>query len=580
MTRSQHGLRSDTSSRLAGKPPCEPGIGRVWVATLGVILMLLNVGRCSDQPSTLPACPIQLTDITRPAGIEFQHTHGGSGRQYTVEFMVAGLATWDYDRDGYTDIYFLNGAPLKGTSVAEAPRNALYRNNGDGTFTDVTDAAGVGNTGYGLGVTVGDFDNDGYQDIYLNNFGPNTLYRNNGDGTFSDKTSSAAVACGNQFGAGTCFLDMEGDGDLDLYVGNYLSFTYERHARLAANAYPYPPGPQDYPRSADVLYRNNGDGTFTDVSDASGISRVAGTSMGIVCFDYEEDGDTDIFVGNDAMMNYLFRNDGTGKFEECGLLAGLACNSHGSENGSMGVDCGDYNNDGLLDLFMTDYTGELPVLYRNLGKGLFDDATNAAGAGRAAFVHTAWGTGLVDFDNDANRDIFIACGHFLENASKIDNRAAYRAPNLLLMNTGHGRFVDVSSRAGPGMTIVQCSKGAAFDDLDNDGDIDVVVLNTGARPTILRNDTAAGNRWLQIDLHGRTSNRDGVGAHVTVVAGDATWVAEVHSGRSYQSHFGSRLHFGLGNRDQVDRVEVRWPGGETDRFSSVTTNQVLQLTEE
>ncbi len=492
---------------------------------------------------------------------------------------MAGLALWDYDEDGHVDIYFLNGAPLRGTVVDQEPRNALYRNNGDGTFTDVTLVAGVGDTEFGLGVAVGDFDNDGYQDLYLNNYGPNAFYHNNGDGTFASITTEADVACGSQFGAGTCFLDLDADGDLDLYVGNYLDFTYERHAAVAANAYPYPPGPQDYPRVADTLYRNNGDGTFTDISRQAGISAVAGTSMGIICFDYEEDGDADIFVGNDAMANYLFQNDGRGNFEEIGLLAGLACNDRGDENGSMGVDCGDFNNDGLLDLFMTDYTGEMPVLYRNLGHGLFDDATNAAGAGRAAFVHTTWGTGLIDFDNDADRDIFMACGHFLENIREIDNRAAYRAANLLLINEGRGRYVDVSPQAGPGMAVVECSKGAAFDDLDNDGDVDVVVLNTGTLPTVLRNDTHLNNHWLQIELCGIGSNRDGVGARVTVVAGDSTQVAEVHSGRGYQSHFGTRLHFGLGERARVERVEVQWLGGASEAFPPVAANQLLRLRE-
>lgn len=493
--------------------------------------------------------------------------------------MVAGLALWDYNQDGLPDIYFLNGAPLRGTTVDEIPRNALYRNNGDGTYTDVTEEAGVGNSGYGLGVTVGDYDNDGHPDLYVNNFGPNTLYRSNGDGTFTDVTVDAGVGCGSHFGAGTCFLDMEGDGDLDLYVANYLDFTYERHAVVAADAYPYPPGPQDYPPVADALYRNEGDGTFTDVSKAAGIANVAGTSMGVICFDYQEDGDTDIFVANDAMPNYLFRNDGTGKFTEVGLLAGLACNNQGDDNGSMGIDSGDYNNDGLLDLFMTDYTGEFPVLYRNLGNGLFDDATNSTGAGRTAFNHTTWGSGLVDFDNDADRDIFMACGHFLENVREIDDRAAYRVANLLLLNDGTGRFTDVSDQAGPGMAVVQCSKGAGFSDMDHDGDVDVVVLNTGTLPTLLRNDTQTDHNWLQIELCGKTSNRDGVGAQVTVVAGDIIQTAERHSGRGYQSHFGDRLHFGLGDQKRVDRIEVRWVGGETDVFESVAPNQMLWLEE-
>lgn len=546
---------------------------------LAFILSVLAILLLCQTSATAAECPIQLTDVTKGSGIDFIHSHGGSGKQYTIEFMVAGLALFDYDGDGFTDVYFLNGAPLKGTHVDTLPKNCLYRNNGDWTFTDVTETAGVGDTGYGLGVTAGDYDNDGDQDLYVNNYGPNVLYRNDGDGTFTDVTKQAGVACGHEFGAGTCFLDFDADGDLDLYVANYLDFTYERHAVVSLNAFPYPPGPQDYPPASDTLYRNNGDGTFTDVSGPAGISSCAATSMGMICFDYEEDGDTDIFVGNDAMANCLFRNNGKGQFQNVALLAGLACNDQGSENGSMGVDCGDYDNDGLLDLFMTDYTGEVPVLYKNLGNGLFADVTNAAQAGKAAFIHTTWGTALVDFDNDGNRDIFMACGHFLENIHEIDDRVSYRSPNLLLRNTGNGTFVDVSSQCGTGLAVVQCSKGAAFDDLDNDGDIDVVVLNTSARPTVLRNDSQTGNHWLQVRLVGARGNRDGVGARVRAIAGDLCQIAEVHSGRGYQSHFGTRLHFGLAERDRVDRIEVRWIGGGGEVFASSLADRLLTLTE-
>ncbi len=559
-------------SRINGNFP----IRSVLLAVTCVFLLTLTLEAATP---TDQAGPIRLVDVTLHSGVTFEHTHGGNGRRYTVEFMVAGLATFDYDGDGFIDLYFLNGAPLKGTAVDEPPRNALYRNNGDWTFTDVTEAAGVGDTGYGLGVVAGDYDNDGDQDLYLNNFGPNVLYRNNGDGCFTDVTGQAGVACGDHFGAGTCFLDIDADGDLDLYVANYLDFTYERHAVVAAEAYPYPPGPQDYPPVPDVLYRNNGDGTFTDISDSSGIGAIAATSMGMICFDYEEDGDTDIFVGNDAMANGLFQNDGEGHFEEVALVAGLACNGQGSVNGSMGIDCGDYDNDGLLDLFMTDYTGELPVLYHNLGQGLFADATNETRAGMSAFTQTKWGTGLVDFNNDGHRDIFIACGHFLENIHEIDDRTSYRAPNLLLMNTGQGTFVDVSSQSGSGLAVVECSKGTAFDDLDNDGDVDVVVLNANARPTILRNESTTQSHWLQIRLQGTENNRDGVGARVKVIAGDLAQTAEVHSGRGYQSHFGTRLHFGLGMHDCVDRVEVHWLGGGTDVFSDPAVDRLVLFKE-
>ncbi|MCH5373313.1 MAG: VCBS repeat-containing protein, partial [Planctomycetes bacterium] len=373
-----------------------------------------------------PPCAIRLLDVTARSGIAFQHTDGGSGRQYIFELMVGGLALLDYDGDGLVDIYFLNGAPSRGQAVATVPRNALYRNNGDGTFTDVTRQAGVGDPGHGLGVTAGDYDNDGDPDLYVNNFGPNVFYRNEGDGTFSDITASTGVACGDKVGAGACFLDVDGDGDLDLYAANYVDFDFRRHDVRAAASFPYPPGPKDYPPVPDSLFRNDGNGGFTDISHSSGIGSLAGPSMGMICLDYDSDGDTDIFVCNDGTANFLFRNDGVGNFAEEGLLAGLAYNLRGDSNGSMGADCGDYDNDGLLDLFMTDYTSESPVLYHGLPGGFFEDVTNAAGAGAAVHPHTNWGAGFVDFDNDGDRDLFIACGHFLSNIPEIDQRTGYR----------------------------------------------------------------------------------------------------------------------------------------------------------
>lgn len=524
-------------------------------------------------------CPLRMADVTARSRIAFRHTDGGSGRRYIVESVVAGLALFDYDGDGWIDIYFTNGAPLRGTVVDTPPRHALYRNNGDWTFTDVTEAAGVGDLGYGLGVTVGDYDNDGHPDLYLSNFGPNVLYRNNGDGTFSDVTLRAGVGRGDQVGAGTCFLDIEGDGDLDLYAANYVDFHYDNHVIRKIGPHQFYPGPNDYHGVPDNLFRNNGDGTFTDVSGPAGIAAVARPGMGMVCLDYDEDGDTDVFVGNDAAANFLFQNDGRGHFTEVGLLAGVAYDGLGNANSSMGTDCGDFDNDGHLDLFMTDYSNEAPVLYRNLGQGLFEDATNAAGAASSAFPHVNWGNGLVDFDNDGDRDLFIACGHLLDNIQLIDDRTAFKVRNILLMNAGDKRFVDVSKRCGDGLDPVESSRGAGFDDLDNDGDVDAAVLNDNAPPTIIRNETATGGSWLQVQLRGVKSNRDGVGARVRVVAGDLVQVAEVHSGRSYQSHFGSRLHFGLGKHRRGDRLEVRWIGGETDVVTDVAANRTLVLRE-
>ncbi len=508
--------------------------------------------------------PILLRDVTRGSGITFRHTDGGCGKRYLVETVSAGLALFDYDGDGDVDIYFLNGAPLRGTKLEVPPRNALYRNDGDFNFSDVTDKAGVGDPGYGLGVAVGDYDNDGDPDIYLNNFGPNVLYRNNGDGTFTDVTTEAGVGNGDQVGAGTCFLDMDGDGDLDLYAANYLVFSYDTHIPATSRGFPVYSNPRLYPRAPANLFRNNGDGTFDEVSAASGVGRHAGWGMGTVCADYDNDGDTDIFVANDVAENFLFRNDGTGKFEEVGLLAGTAYDLDGNAQGSMGVDCGDYDNDGRLDFYLTSYQRQLTALYKNLGDGVFEDVKLLNGAAAGTQPHVTWGTGFVDFDNDGDRDIFVACGHLLDNVDQFDHTTSYHVRNILLVNTAGGKFVDLSAQSGDGMAVKLSSRGAAFDDLDNDGDVDVVVLNSRREPTVLKNDSASGNHWIQVRLRATRTNRDGVGARVKVVAGNLTQIDEVHSGRGYQSHYGTRLHFGLGKRDRVDRIEVRWIGGGVD----------------
>jgi len=524
--------------------------------------------------------PIQLRDVTRQTGITFVHTDGSSGRRYIVETVCSGLATFDFNGDGKIDIFFLNGAPLPGSPTTTAPpRNALYRNDGGWKFTDVTLAAGLGDTNYHLGVCIGDYNNDGYPDIYLNNFGPNILYRNNGDGTFTDVTQAAGVANGNKVGAGACFLDIDGDGDLDLFVANYVDFTFAKHQTRNVNGHPAYVGPMIYGPVPATLFRNNGDGTFTDISRESGIAAHAGTGMGVVCADYDDDGDTDIIVGNDAMANFVWRNDGSGHFEEVGLLTGLAYDRNGVGLGTMGVECGDYNNDGLLDFYMTSYQKQWAILYRNRGGGIFEDVTHITGAGTGTFNQVTWGAGLVDFDNDGDRDLFIACGHLQDNVELWDDTTSYEERNLLLENTGRGKFVDVSARSGDGLAVKRSSRGAAFDDLDNDGKIDVVILNSRREPTLLRNDSPARNHWIQIRLHGTRSNRDGIGARIKVVAGDLTQVDEVHSGRGYQSHYGMYPHFGLGQRTRIDRIEVRWIGGGTDVLEGVAVDRVIQINE-
>ena len=549
-------------------------------------LSMLVAVSCAAAPEK-PKSTILLKDATKESGIDFVHTDGSSGQYYIVETVASGLALFDYDNDGDIDIYFLSGGALKGTRYKTPPRCRLYRNDGNWKFTDVTKRSGLGNTGHALGVAVGDYNNDGYQDVYVTNWGPNILYRNNGNGTFTDVTKQAGVADGNQVGAGANFLDIDGDGDLDLFVSHYVDFTYAKHVPAVVSGYTIYVGPRAYQPTADTLFRNNGDGTFTDISVESGIASKKGTGMGTVCLDYDNDGDTDIYVANDMMPNFLWRNDGHGKFEEVGTLAGAAYNVHGDEMGSMGVGCGDYNNDGLLDLYVTAYQQQFPSLYKNLGDGLFEDVGFSSGAS-AGMGHTVqWGNDFADFDNDGDRDLFVALGHMEDNIEHWDKRASYLATNILMMNLGNGKFVDVSDSSGDGLSVKLSSRTVGLDDLDNDGDVDVVVLNSRREPTIMRNDSPNQGHWLQVRLCGTKTNRDGVGAHVKVFAGDPSagsgqalkLLDEVHSGRGYQSHYGTRLYFGLGSRTKIDRIEVSWIGGGTDVFQDIAVDQLVTLTE-
>jgi enediyne biosynthesis protein E4 len=547
---------------------------RVWATLLPPVLLTASALFAADTNG-----PIQLRDVTRETGINFVHTDGSSGRLYIVETVASGLALFDYDGDGLVDIYFLNGSALPGSDYKEPPRNRLYRNHGNWRFTDVTEEAGVGDTGYGLGVCVGDFTNNGYPDIYVNNFGPNVLYRNNGDGTFTDVTAEAGVAAGDQVGAGAAFLDINGNGLLDLFVANYVEFNFQNHQISHMSGFPSYVGPLNYAPTTNMLFRNHGDGTFTDVSVESGIAAHRGTGMGLICVDYDGDGDTDIVVGNDLRPNFVFQNDGTGRFTEVGLALGLAYDALGNVHGTMGVEAADWNNNGWPDLFTTSYQRQLTTLYQNHRGLYFEDVTRTTGAGTDTYPHVTWGTGLVDFDNDGHRDLFIACGHLIDNVELFDDTTSYHARNLLLWNDGRGRFVNVSHQAGDGLLPNLSSRGAAFDDLDNDGRIDVVILNSRREPTILRNVSPATNHWVQVQLRGTTSNRDGIGARVTVTAGDLTQMGEVHSGRSYQSDFGKRLHFGLGQRRRIDQIQVNWIGGGTDVIRDLEPNRVITIIE-
>lgn len=523
---------------------------------------------------------VRFRDVTAATGIDFVHTDGGSGNYFIIETVASGLATFDYDNDGLVDIYFLNGSALPGMKVDKPPCNRLYKNLGGFRFIDVTEKAGVGDTGYGLAVATADFDNDGDQDIYISNWGPNVFYRNNGDGTFTDVTrqTGTAAAFPDKAGAGVAFLDADRDGWLDLFVSNYLRFTTEMDVRAYWKGLRIYPDPSRFAVFPDMLFRNNRDGTFRDISEESGVNKHRGRGMGIVCADYDNDGDTDIFVNSDGPPgNSLLKNDGTGRFEDIGMLAGVAFDSAGLAHGAMGVDAGDYDNDGRLDFYVTSYQGQLATLYRNLGDDLFDDVTQLTGAGTRSLNQVTWGCTLADFNNDGFKDIFYVCGHLIDNIEQLDDTTSLAASPVLLLNDGTGKFVDVSMEAG--LTMKSVGRGAAFDDLDNDGLLDVVILNTRRPPTVLRNETVTSNHWLQVQLVGRRTNRDGVGCHVIVQTGGRTQVDEVHSGRGYQSHYGMRLHFGLGPHQTVDRLEVRWLSGHVDVFKNIPADRRIVVTE-
>lgn len=538
----------------------------VWFV---VVMLWANPTQAQQQSA------IRLVDVSDKCGIDFVHTDGGTGKRYVVESVVGGFATLDFDGDGYVDIFFVNGTNLE--SKQSSSRNALYRNNGDFTFTDVTETAGVGKVGYGMGAVVADYDQDGAPDLYISNFGQNVLYHNNGDGTFREVTQEVLPQLPDKVGAGCTFLDIENDGDLDLYVGSYVQFSIDKHVNRFIGKHQFHPGPVDYPPSPDVLFRNEGDGKFTDVSQTSGVAKQASYSMGVIGFDADDDGDGDILVVNDQRPNTLWVNDGHGVFEDQAVVAGLAFDRLGKANGNMGLDLGDVNGDGLTDLFTTTYQDEMPVLYINMGQGLFMDQTNVARVDTRLHPHVTWGCGLVDFDNDGDLDIYVACGHFMDNIQYIDDRTSVKVRDFLLENRG-GKFVDVSAQAGSGMQIVESSRGAAFEDFDNDGDIDVVVLNWNSRPSILRNDSVMTAPGLGVELVGVASNRNAVGAKLRLAdiggetSGNRPQTSQVVAGRGYQSQYGSRQHFSL-IVEASPSLEVTWPTGRVEQFSIQSGSQ-------
>lgn len=525
----------------------------------------------NPQGKTLPA--LRLVDATGSSGISFIHDDGSNGKNYLPEFMGAGVASLDYDNDGWIDCYFLNGCPLP-RQARRNVGNALFRNLRNLEFSDVSTTTICNDAGYGLGVAAADYNNDGFVDLYISNFGANSLLRNNGDGTFTDETLHAGVQDGEKFGAGVLFLDVDGDGNTDLFCANYVAFDFDRHAQLAPQSFPFPPGPKDFPAVEDSLFLSNGDGTFSDVSQGSGIASVVGPSMGAVACDFNDDGNQDIFVCCDGAPNHLFQGMGDGRFEENSVLTGVAYDGRGIANGSMGVEVADLNADNIEDLFITDYSQQYPMLFMSIGGSGFDDQSRRWQVGREVLPHVNWGAGLVDFDHDGDRDLFICNGHFLKNVHKANPSTNFRVPNTVLANEG-GRGFSAIPGAIQGHSAEQSSRGAAFDDFDNDGDIDVVILNCNAAAQVLCNQTQAVGNWAKIKLISTTGNRDAIGARVTVETENAKQAAWVHSGRSYQSHFGGTLHFGLGKSTRIRRLTVRWPCGQEDVLSDVATGKMI-----
>jgi enediyne biosynthesis protein E4 len=515
-----------------------------------------------------------FTDVTKEANIDFVHCMGDEEISSILEATGSGCAFLDYDGDGFIDLFVVSGGYLEGISEPDSPcknKNAtdrLFRNRGDGTFEDVTEKAGVGGTGYGMGVAVGDYNNNGHPDIFVTNYERNILYRNNGDGTFTDVTEQAGVGR-SLWSVGAVWFDYDRDGLLDLYVGNYLDFDPEYRLYYEADVYP---GPLAYPGQPDFLYRNNGDGTFTDVSEKAGITKT-GRAMGILVADYNDDGWPDIFVANDAMENYLYRNKGDGTFEEVALESGVAFGQHGNSAASMGGDFGDYDNDGKLDLLVPDMT--FNAIYKNLGDGLFEDISGSIGVGPASAQFWSWGGDFMDYDNDGRLDILIVNGD--------GHRLSGKQEHLLLRNeqvSGQTMFVDVSRQAGEYFDTRSVARGLCVGDFDNDGYLDFFVLNIDGPSALLRNDGSNRNNWLTIKLVGTKSNRDGVGARVVVRSGDLVQTEEKMSASSYLSQNDPRLHFGLGKRNEIDEIVIRWPSGKVQKLTGVKINQILTVVEQ
>jgi hypothetical protein len=555
------------------------------------VVALLTLGGPFRTPAPFAAPsevgPIHFENRRQRSGIDFVLDNGGTVDKHVIEAALGGVALLDFDGDGFLDIYFTNGAQIPVLAKNKKSfYNRLYRNNRDGTFKDVTEAAGVKGRGYDMGVATGDFDNDGWTDIFVAGVNENTLYGNNGNGTFTDVTKRAGLSGVRKDGTkpwsvAAAWLDVDNDGYLDLFVSNYLDWSVKTSKKCGLHGSRLTCSPNDYRGLPNLLYRNNRDGTFTDISLQSGIGKHVGKGMGVAVADYDSDGRLDIFVANDRQINFLFRNIDGRSFEEVGVEAGVALPETGLPVSSMGAEFRDLNNDGWPDLSITALAEETFPLFLNDGRGMFIDSTFNAGLATTTMAMSGWGVGAFDFDNDGYKDLFFANSYVSENISFYAPHLVYKLRNAIFKNSRGGIFKDVTLQAGQALTAASAHRGSAFGDLDNDGRIDVVVSAINDRPEILYNDTRSGNHWILLDIQGKRSNRDGIGTKIRLV-GQSGLVQYNHVSTSvgYASASDRRVHFGLGQDNRIGEIELQWPDGKVQILKNVAANQILKIIEE
>ena len=533
--------------------------------------------------------PVIFSDVTSKTGLDkFHHKAGTPEMKYILEAPSGGVALFDYDNDGWLDIYLVNGSTYPALKGKErAPKAALFHNNHDGTFTDVTDKAGMANERWGFGVAVGDYDNDGWEDLFVTNFGKSRLYHNNGNGTFTDVAEKAGITVGG-WPTGAAFGDYDGDGKLDLFVAGYVDFDPDHPPVEISDRFcqyrsePVMCGPRGLPGASDHLFHNSGNGTFTDVSAKAGVQdKDKYYGFGVGWIDFDGDGKLDLIVINDSTPNLLYHNNGDGTFTDVSYASGAAVNENGREQAGMGLAIGDYDNDGLPDLYITTFSDDTNTLFHNDGGGNFSDLSSESGAGEPTKPFLGWGTGFIDYDNDGLKDLFMANGHVYPVVDKFDWGTSWAERPLLMRNTNGKRFEVVPAAPGSGLAVVKPARGAAFGDLDNDGRIDIVLNNVDTTPTVLHNEVNSGNHWLTVKLIGGPKiPRDAIGATVYCTTGNIRQRGDVLSGTSYASQSDLRVHFGLGKATKIDKLEIRWPDGKQETISVSAVDQFITITQD